>query len=224
MTVTLRTLTTRQTLDVEQRAQAWLAAHAPPSMQVPGASPTIMFTHIAKRNIKSMIGGTTLALVLISLILVLAVRSLKIGLVSLVPNLVPGLMAFGLWGLLVGKVGLGTSVVASISLGIVVDDTVHFLTKYLRARREKGLSAPEAVRYAYHTVGTALVITSVILVAGFSVLAFSGFALNAQMGVLTAIALAFALAADLLFLPPLLMRLEGDRAPEPAAAPRPASM
>jgi predicted RND superfamily exporter protein len=207
-TVTMENLTTRKTLAMEERAQDWLRTNAPESMQVNGASPTIMFAHIAKRNIKSMLTGTTIALVLISFVMIFAVRSLKIGLVSLVPNLVPAAMAFGLWGLLVGQVGLATSVVASISLGIVVDDTVHFLTKYLRAKREHGYDAEQAVRYAFHTVGTALWVTSAILVAGFMMLSFSGFALNGQMGLLTAIALVFALLADLLFLPPLLMRID----------------
>ncbi len=95
-----------------------------------------------------------------------------------------------------------------MTLGIVVDDTVHFLSKYLRARREAGCSSPDAVRYAFSTVGRALVITSCVLVAGFAVLATSSFELNAGMGLLTAIVIALALAADFLLLPPLLMKLE----------------
>jgi len=99
-------------------------------------------------------------------------------------------------------------VVMGMTLGIVVDDTVHFLSKYLRARREQGLDAASAVRYAFHTVGTALLVTSLVLIAGFLVLTQSGFKLNADMGLLTAITIAFALAADFLFLPPLLMKLD----------------
>jgi predicted RND superfamily exporter protein len=84
-----------------------------------------------------MLLGTTIALVLISIILVFALRSVKIGLLSLVPNLIPAALAFGAWGLVVGQVGLALSVVTGMTLGIVVDDTVHFLSKYLRARRKK---------------------------------------------------------------------------------------
>ena len=80
------------------------------------------------------------------------------------------ILAFGLWGLLVGEVGLSLSVVTAMSLGIVVDDTVHFLSKYLRARREQGLDSPTAVRYAFHTVGIALVVGIVLYATG----AFSG--------------------------------------------------
>jgi len=206
--VTLESVSTTEILALEERAQEWLKEHAPVGLQVPGASPTIMFSHISQRNINSMLGGTAGALVLISLILILSFKNLKIGLLSLIPNIVPAVMAFGLWGLMVGEIGMGTAIVAAMSLGIVVDDTVHFLSKYLRAKREQGMDSHDAVRYAFHNVGTALWVTSLILAAGFSVLIFSGFTLNSEMGLLTAITIAFALAADFLFLPPLLMALE----------------
>ena len=205
---TLHSLSTNQYLNLEKRARQWLRDNAPKAMQTAGSSPGIMFAHIGARNIKSMLTGTTVALILISFILMLSLRSLKIGLISLIPNLVPAAMAFGLWGLFVGEVGLALSVVTGMTIGIVVDDTVHFLSKYLRARRERNMNAEDAVRYAFSTVGTALWVTSVVLIAGFAVLAFSTFKLNAGMGLLTAIAIALALLADFLFLPPLLMKLE----------------
>ena len=91
------------------------------------------------------------------------------------------------------------------SLGIVVDDTVHLLAKYLRARREQGLDRPEAIRYAFRTVGKAILSTTVILSVGFAVLAASTFRLNAQMGLLTSLAILIALPVDFLLLPALLM-------------------
>jgi predicted RND superfamily exporter protein len=212
--VTIKSVSSNGTIALEQRAQQWLQEHAPASMQAHGASPSIMFSHIGARNIRSMLIGTATALVLISLILVFALRSLRIGLISLIPNLVPAGMAFGLWGLLVGQVGLALSVVAGMTLGIVVDDTVHFLSKYLRARREEGMPPEEAVRYAFHTVGTALWTTSVVLVAGFLVLTRSPFEINSGMGLLTAITIGLALLADFLLLPTLLMTLDKKEAYE----------
>jgi predicted RND superfamily exporter protein len=210
-TVSLHTISTNQLLALEQRAQEWLAQNASTIQNPHGSGSSVMFSHIGKRNIKTMLMGTTLALVMISMILVVALRSFKIGFISLLPNLVPAAMGFGLWGLLVGEVGLSLSVVAGMTLGIVVDDTVHFLSKYLRARRENHLSAPDAVRYAFTTVGMALLTTSIVLVVGFLVLAQSSFQLNAGMGLLTAIVITFALMADFLFLPPLLMKFEESK-------------
>jgi hypothetical protein len=207
-TVTLQTLSTNDLLALEDRADHWLADNTTTIKDPEGSGTSIMFAHIGKRNIKSMLLGTTVALILISMILIFALRSLKIGLVSMIPNLVPAAMGFGLWGIFVGEVGLALSVVMGMTLGIVVDDTVHFLSKYLRARREQNLSPQEATKYAFHTVGMALFTTSVVLVIGFLVLSLSAFKLNSGMGTLTAIVIALALIADFFFLPPLLMKLE----------------
>lgn len=211
MTVTLESVSSNTLLSIEARAQQWLEENAP-YMKSSGASPSVMFAYIGQRNIRSMLIGASLALVLISMILVVALRSFKIGLISLIPNLAPAGMGFGLWGLLSGQIGLGMSVVMGMTLGIVVDDTVHFLSKYLRARREQGLGAEDAVRYAFHTVGIALLVTTLVLIAGFMVLTQSAFKLNADMGLLTAITIGLALIADFIFLPPLLMKADRSAA------------
>ena len=210
VTATLRTLSTQEMLAFETRVDNWMASNTPEIATI-GSGPTMMFTHIGMRNIISMLSGTTIALVLISLILVFALRSVKFGLISLIPNIAPALMAFGIWGLTVGEVGLAVSVVVAMTLGIVVDDTIHFLSKYLRARRERGMNAEDAVRYAFNTVGVALLVTTIVLVCGFLVIAQSNFLVNSQMGLLTALTITIALIVDFLFLPALLMRFDRDR-------------
>lgn len=221
LTVTMETVSTEELLALEARAQQWMRENAPASFAVDGASPTIMFANIGHRNIRSMLKGSTIALIVISVILLIALRSVRIGTLSLVPNLTPIGMAFGLWGMMVGQIGLALSVVAGMTIGIVVDDTVHFLSKYVRAQRERGLNSQDAIRYAFDTVGAALVVTTLVLVVGFGILALSTFELNASMGLLTAITIGIALIADFLFLPPLLMKHgELKHAAEPLAADR----
>lgn len=210
MSITIKTISSNDVIGLAKRADQWLKANAPHIVSADSSGTTIMFANIGKRNIISMLIGTTIALILISFVLIIALRSFKIGLVSMLPNLVPAAMGFGLWGMLVGEVGLALSIVAGMTLGIVVDDTVHFLSKYLRARREKGLNSPDAVRYAFNTVGRALIVTSVVLIVGFMVLSLSTFKLNSAMGLLTAIVIAFALMADFLLLPTLLMKIDKD--------------
>ncbi len=210
-TVILESVSTQTALSLEASAQEWLQKNAPPEMASHGASPLIMFSHIAKRNIESMMTGTLLALLLISAILVGVLKSFKLGGISTVPNLAPVFMTFGIWALFVGHIGLAVSVVAPVALGIIVDDTVHFLSKYRRARQELGKSAEEAVRYSFHTVGTALFLTSIILVCGFFVLTFSGFRMNVNLGFMTTLAIVCALIADFLFLPTLLMKFSGEK-------------
>ncbi|MGR5158270.1 efflux RND transporter permease subunit [Vibrio owensii] len=203
MVLTVDNLGSVELVDLENRIYAWFVDNAP-QYEVVASSPSLMFAHIGETNMASMLSTLPITLVLISALLIFALRSLKLGLISLVPNIAPAVIGFGLWALISGEINLGLSVVVTLTLGIVVDDAVHFLSKYQRARKE-GQTAEQAVRYAFHTVGRALWITTVVLVAGFSVLAMSSFRLNADMGQLSAIVIFIALVVDFLFLPTLLM-------------------
>ena len=207
LVVTIQNLSSNEVLALEARFNDWLMENVP-EVKFASASTDLMFANIGKRNIVRMIEGTVTALILISMILMFAFKSIRLGLISLIPNLVPAGIAFGIWGLTNGNVGLALSVVTGITLGIVVDDTVHFMSKYQRARIEKGFDKKQAVDYAFSTVGTALWITSAVLVCGFIVLGFSHFNMNAEMGMMTAMTIAIALFLDLLFLPPLLIVLD----------------
>ena len=207
LSATLETLSTSQTLAFEQRPYDWMRNNTP-ALLTTAASPPIMFSHIGMRNIVSMLGGTAFALIAISLLMIIALGSWRYGLLTLIPNIAPAAMAFGLWALIDGEVGLGLSVVAAMTLGIVVDDTIHFMSKYLRARRQQGLDAIAAVRYSFATVGVALWTTTMALAAGFLVISTSAFAVNAEMGLLVAIVVVLALVVDFLLLPGLLIRFD----------------
>ena len=212
MMVQLDKITSAEVIALDGRAVQWLKDNAPAHMLTEGASTNVMFAHITERNIKSMIGGLVGALFLISFIIMIAIKSVRLGLISLVPNLVPTGMGFGLWAIFDGQVGLSLSVVMGVTLGIVVDDTIHFLSKYVRAKREMNLSSEAAVEYAFNNVGVALSSTTLVLCAGFMVLTLSPFALNAEMGLMSALTIALALLVDFFFLPPLLLWLDKDKA------------
>ena len=205
VTATVGEISTAQTRAVLDRARAWLQAEAPEYMHTQATGAAVMFAYISQRNVESMLRGNALAVILIAGVMMIALRSVRIGALSLIPNAMPILMTFGVWAILVKQVGMAAATVTSTSLGIVVDDTVHFLSKYLRARRESGADRPAAIRYAFEMVGPAIVFTTIILAFGFGVLAFSAFRINAQMGLLTTLAIVLALVTDLLFLPALLM-------------------
>lgn len=211
LTVTNGDIDFRRLKEFKTEAEAWLREHGLPSMRAAeGSSPAVMFAFIGQRNVEAMVQGTVVAFLLISLVLVFTLRSVRIGALSIVPNVVPISMAFGIWALLFGQADFAISIVAGVSVGIIVDDTIHFLAKYLRGRREHGLGSADAVRYAFRTVGNALLANSLILVLGFAALAWSNFWPNATMGLLTAIAIAVALIADFFLLPPLLLWLDGE--------------
>ena len=149
MTVTVENLSSTEMIAFSDRAESWLDEHVPSYMKAAGTSSTLMFSHLSRRQILSMINGSILAILLISFILVFALRSAKFGAMSLIPNVTPIAVGFGAWALFSGVINVGMAVVFGMTLGIIVDDTVHFVSKYLRARREMGKSPEEAVVYAF---------------------------------------------------------------------------
>ena len=206
MTVVAADLSGGELRELDERAQVWLGANAP-DMATAASGITMIFAHLSQRNIESMLRGTIIAMSLISLILIVVLRNIRIGLISLLPNFIPAAVSFGLWGYLVGRVGMAASVVTVVAFGIIVDDTIHFLTKYLKARKE-GLPAPEAVRYTFGAVGHALTTTTVVLSLGFLVFTASGFQLSWALGILVSMTIVIALLTDFLLLPTLLMAID----------------
>lgn len=210
--VTTENISTNRILRLEESARKWLESNAPDYMQTEGVSTVMMFSHLTQRQISSMINGTILALILISVVLAFSVKSLRYGLISLIPNITPLIVGLGLWGLFVGYINTGISIVFGMTLGIIVDDTIHFLTKYLRARRELGKSSEDAVRYAFTTVGQALVVTTLVLVMGFFVISQSDFGMNSGMAKITILIISVALVLDFLLLPALLLMFSREKA------------
>ncbi len=208
VTAMLHKATTSETKIFLANSRQWMAENWPEYMQAQPTSAQVMFTYITDRNIHNMITGTIAAIFAIALIMIVALRSFRLGMLSMIPNGLPLLMTFGAWALLIGEVGFSVATVASISLGIIVDDTVHFLSKYVRARNEKGLSSEDSIRYAYRNVGMAIIVNTIILVVGFLVLTTSAFKMNVDMGLMTIMSILFALLLDFLFLPALLLVME----------------
>lgn len=212
--VTMESLKSKETREYEERARQWLEQNGFGS-DVHGTGPPVMFSHIAKRNIESNFLSLPLCMAGISLLLLPGLRSWKFGLLTLIPNLVPLGMAFGVWALINGEIIFTMAVVMNMVVGIIVDDTIHFLSKYLRGRREYQLAPEAAIRYAFHEAGSAMIVTTAILASGFAILATSSFLPNATMSLLTTIAILIALPVDLLLLPLLVLWI--DRDPQPSS-------
>ncbi len=213
LTAMLGSLAVDEKIGLDDRAQAWLRKNAP-SMETGASGVTIMGAYSIKRNIQNMLIGTVTAMGIVSLLLIFVFRSLRFGLISLIPNFIPAAMAMGLWGYAVKEVGVAASVVTALAFGIIVDDTIHFMTKYLRGRKN-GLLPSESVQLAFGTAGKALLVTTVVFALGFLVFGASGMTTNRALGLLMGMTVIIALVADFLLLPPLLMAL--DRTKETSA-------
>lgn len=202
-------LTTDELIGLERKGWQWLNDNYSTGVNH-RASVSLMFAYMGVKNINSMLLGGLFAIIGVTLTIFLALRSFRYAFVSIIPNSLPALMAFGVWGIFVGQVNMAVAGVFSISLGILVDDTVHFISKYRDGRLTQNLSPEESVLYAFSKVGSALIVTTIILVIGFGLLVLSDFNLNSMMGLLTAITIAIALVFDFLILPPLLIMFDKD--------------
>lgn len=209
MIVTLTDISTAEMTALRGRAGKWLQENTPERMHVDPSGQAVMFSYIGLRNFEAMTSGTLIAFVLISGCLMLALKSLRLGLISLVPNLAPPLVAMGFFSLYRLEVGFWTAFVAATAIGLIVDATVHMLTKYRYARFDLNYSSIDSVRYSFATVGTALWVCSFVLIAGFMVLTMSPFLINAMLGRVVALTILMALILDFFLLPPLLIAIDG---------------
>ena len=166
--------------------------------------------------VNSFLGSFLSSLVLISLILIVAFKSIRMGLFAMIPNIIPNFIGGGLLYLIGQPLDIGTVLVASVALGIAVDDTIHILSNYMRMRRT-GHSRNDSVKDTFNHTAPALIGTTVILAAGFGMFALGSFMPNVYFGILMASVLSAGLLIDLTFLPAILMD-KGARVPLPEGA------
>lgn len=200
---------------LRNKVRAWQQENLPSYMQFDGTSYMTIWTDLPPVALKASLKGAIFALLLISIILIAVFKSFKFGIISLLPNLLPAAIGFGIWKLYSGELHFGLMMVLTITIGIVVDDTVHFLSKYRRAVSEEGKTAADAVTQTFIGVGPALTLTTFVLVVGFLIMTFSQFMANTDVGLLTASVIAAALFLDFFMLPSLLLLFKvGEKTPQ----------
>lgn len=208
--VSLNTVANKRLTALDQAAQQWWKDNASEYDYKGGGSRSLMFANIGQIIVMDMLVGSSVALVIITLIILLGINSFKYGVISLVPNIFPAAVVYGFWGMLVGEVNQAAAMCFSISLGLVVDDTVHFLTKYIKARKY-GKTSEESVYYAFSTAGAALLVTSLAIISGQLVMLSSSFVPNQTTAIMLSSILGFALILDFCLLPPVLMMIDKKR-------------
>ncbi len=208
-TVVVKGMSVKEQIELDNRAVAWLQRNAP-QMQTGATGVVVVSAYSVQRNIEKMLLGTFIAMSIVSLLLIFEFRSLRLGLLSLVPNFLPAIAAMGVWGYAAGTVSIAASLVTAIAFGIVVDDTIHLLSKYQKSRAE-GKSAAEAIAPTFGLVGRPLLTTTLIFALGFLVFGVSGLSTNQTLGLLVGLMVIIAVVADFLLFPPLLMVLDKEK-------------
>ena len=159
-----------------------------------------LYMHMFEHFVGTLISSLSTSLLTISLLFALVFRSLRLGVVSMIPNILPVVLPFGVIGLIGFPLDGPVVLVASIVLGVCVDDTTHILWKYQTARRG-GHSIDEALRRAFETAGVAVSSTTVILVLGFAMLTFSRLRPNIVIGYMSALMLTLAWVCEFVLMP-----------------------
>ena len=200
-------LSNAQLLALNKRIEAWHADNMNPDYRVMHGSNTILYARLNDTISRQLLEGFTVSFLLITLTMLVGLRSVRYGLISIAPNLLPPAVVFGVWGLFVGQLSPYILMLFSISIGLVVDDSVHVLSKYMAARKA-GEKPEEAVRYSLDKAGSAITITTAALAMGTFILVFSNTYYYQNVALMLTPIIVVALLLDLLFLPPLLVKLD----------------
>ena len=200
-------LSNLELIKFNDRIDEWITANVKPEYKVMHGDNSILFARLDRSISVELMQGFTLSFILITLTLLIGLKSVRYGLLSIMPNLFPATIVFGFWGLFVGELSPYILMLFSISIGLVVDDSVHILSKYLYAKRE-GKTPEESVQYSLDKAGSAITITTISLSVGTLLLVFSNTFHFQNVALLLTPIIVVALLLDLLFLPPLLVKFD----------------
>ena len=215
--VGVKNITNNEIRYLERKIIDWQSANLPLSMQTAPTGPNILFAHIWYDATISNLFASAIAIMTISLIIAITFKSLIFGVISIIANILPLMIAFGIWTLFVGTVDISTVVAAIIVFGVIVDDTVHIIAAYRREKSEQS-ELRKVVENIYRTTMPTLLSTSVSIIIGFSALSFSEFDPNYKLALLCVLTVSAAYICDLLLVVPLLSYFDRRKATEISAS------
>jgi predicted RND superfamily exporter protein len=204
ISVLLRRTTSNQIKELEQLIYEWHSRNDS-DFQLRVTGENIPVAHLSAINISSMAGGFGASILLITFAVGILLKRLRLALVALIGTLAPLVLGFGAWGALGFTIGLASTAVLAVTIGVVIDDAVHMLYRFIDGRDRLGLDSWHSAAYSVHRAGMAVATTSAVLVAGLSLLLLSAFKVNSTFGAVTCLIITVALLFDLFILPRLLV-------------------
>ncbi len=197
--------------EIEQRFSTAFADldKAGKPVQVTTTGIMALFARILHATMYSAVQSYGIALVVISIMMILLIGNLRLGLIAMIPNLGPILIVMGIMGWFAIPLDMFTMMVASVAIGLAVDDTVHFIYNFKRYYTKSG-DVRDAVGHTLHTAGRAMLTTSIVLSIGFFIFMFASMNNVFNFGMLVGMAIILALLGDF-FLAPALMALSADK-------------
>ncbi len=200
-------LSDEEILQLANKIELLADSYASEAFQVTHANNTILGARLNQIISTELFTGFSLSLIMITLTMMIGLRSLRYGLLSIAPNVFPITIVFGLWGLLDGNLSPYVLMLLAISIGLVVDDSVHVLSKYKTAR-DSGKSPMQSIENSITLAGSAITITTLWMSLGVALMGFSSTEIFKNLTSIITPIIIVALFLDLLFLPSLLTRFD----------------
>jgi predicted RND superfamily exporter protein len=208
ISATLKDMSGNEYLAFNEKVNAYLDKNGLSSIISEPAGFRVVFSHMNRVIVNSLLFGVAIGLTMITLIIGFFFRSRLFGFLSSFPNILPIGSAFGIWAILHGEVSFMVSVGMGSTLGIIVDFTVHLLSKYDLARTELGKNPEEAIYFSFESVGFALIVMTIVLSMGFAVLHMVNFIPLHHFAQFSIIAFIVALLIDFFLFPNLLVKFD----------------
>ncbi len=191
--------------EFDQRVRSWIEAETELTQYVRITGEGIPTAYLSSKSISELSIGILVSLIFSTFLLGAIYRMFRIALAILLAITIPVLSGFGLWGYFVGSIGMAATLVVAVTIGVVIDDSIHLIYRFKDSLDRLDLSVRGAAAYSLHNTGVALVTTSVVLAGGFSVLMVSGFRMNSTFGICTALVITLALLYNALLMPRVLI-------------------
>lgn len=205
VSVLLNNSTSAEIRSLVDELENWAASNLNHKYVITGEN--VPVSNLTINNFTQMMQGIAMSLALAGLVVAISLRSVKLALICFVCTVTPILAGLGIWGWIFGEIGLAAVVVIAITLGIVIDDAIHLVSRFDYYRKQTASDVRETTSKTIRLVSGAVISTTTAMVAGFIILTFSGFGINSALGACTALILSLALFVDLLILPKLLQKI-----------------
>jgi len=196
----IETLSSAEQIELIGRIEEYFSGRLDPRLEARITGTVAIYATLVQALVRSQVRSIFIAFAIIAVMMSIHFRSIKIGLVSMIPNMIPIVLTLGMMGWMGISLNVATVMISCIALGIAVDDTIHYLSRYQAEYRRDG-DRIGAMRRTITSTGRAIVSTSLVITGGFWILIFSSYRPNAHFGILTGITMLSALLADLLIAP-----------------------
>ena len=208
----IKDIDSRRSAEIEEEINNFIMANAPSGVKAEVTGTAFIALRTNNYLVRNLAGSFFIAFIVVTLLMAILFRSVKMALISVVPNIIPMMMMAAVMGFFQVSLRPSTAMTFAIAFGIAVDDTLHYLTRYRMELSDRHYQ--KANDATMMSTGVAMMSTTAILVSGFMVLTLSEFTFSIQFGILSSITILSALIGDLTFLPALLSQVKPEIKPQ----------